>query len=303
MSGLGFFSPGPGPWAAQHPPERAESGERSRDRGTGSREARPWVTIGGDMSGTNGIRGMQIHRAALVVAVLASLILTLAGPAQATRMLGTKGSERIVGTAKADVIKAGGGNDRVRGGRGRDRLFGGRGKRPLERRRWPARPSRQRRAGQGRLQDRRGRSRQHKGLRDREDRERPRSRRRRSRRSPDLLPPAPWPPDPPSIPAPAWAAPPPGGRRAHGGRPGADLQRCRSTRPRSPSTSRRMRSSATSSRSRSRRCATSPLRCRARPPSSLAAHGVALISPTTQVFDATRAAAHRRRGHGRVARC
>ena len=71
---------------------------------------------------------MQIHRAALVVAVLASLILTLAGPAQATRMLGTKGSERIVGTAKADVIKAGAGNDRVRGGRGRDRLFGGRGK-------------------------------------------------------------------------------------------------------------------------------------------------------------------------------
>ena len=70
---------------------------------------------------------MRIHRAALVVAVLASLTLTLAGPAQAKRMLGTKGSDRIVGTAKADVIKARGGNDRVKGGRGRDRLRGGRG--------------------------------------------------------------------------------------------------------------------------------------------------------------------------------
>jgi Ca2+-binding RTX toxin-like protein len=70
---------------------------------------------------------MRIHRAALVVAVLASLILTLAGPAQAKRMLGTKGSDRIVGTAKADVLKARGGNDRVKGGRGRDRLWGGRG--------------------------------------------------------------------------------------------------------------------------------------------------------------------------------
>ena len=70
---------------------------------------------------------MRVHRAALVFAVLASLILTLAGPAQATRMVGTKGPDRIVGTAKADVIKARGGNDRVKGGRGRDRLWGGRG--------------------------------------------------------------------------------------------------------------------------------------------------------------------------------
>ena len=70
---------------------------------------------------------MRIHRAALLVAVLASLILTLAGSAQAKPMLGTKGSDRLVGTAKADVIKARGGNDGVKGGRGRDRLFGGRG--------------------------------------------------------------------------------------------------------------------------------------------------------------------------------
>jgi len=62
-----------------------------------------------------------------MVAVLGSLILTSAGPAQAIRMLGTKGPDRIVGTARADVIKAGGGNDRVRGRGGRDRLFGGRG--------------------------------------------------------------------------------------------------------------------------------------------------------------------------------
>ncbi len=68
-----------------------------------------------------------ICRAAVVASLLASLSLTLAGPAQAVRILGTKGPDRIVGTAKADVIKARGGNDRVRGGRGRDRLLGGRG--------------------------------------------------------------------------------------------------------------------------------------------------------------------------------
>jgi hypothetical protein len=70
---------------------------------------------------------MRTSRAAVVIAVLTSLTLTLAGPAQAKRMLGTKGPDRIVGTAKADVIKARGGNDRVKGGRGRDRLWGGRG--------------------------------------------------------------------------------------------------------------------------------------------------------------------------------
>jgi hypothetical protein len=64
---------------------------------------------------------------ALVVTVLATSILTLAGPAQAERIFGSKGPDRIVGTAKADVIKARGGNDRVKGGRGRDRLWGGRG--------------------------------------------------------------------------------------------------------------------------------------------------------------------------------
>ena len=63
----------------------------------------------------------------MVVAVCASLMLVWAGPAQATRMLGTKGPDKIVGTAKADVIKARGGDDRVRGRGGRDRLLGGRG--------------------------------------------------------------------------------------------------------------------------------------------------------------------------------
>jgi RTX calcium-binding nonapeptide repeat (4 copies) len=62
-----------------------------------------------------------------MVVALASLSLTLAGPAQATRILGSKASDRIVGSAKADVIRGGPGNDRLNGGRGRDRLFGGRG--------------------------------------------------------------------------------------------------------------------------------------------------------------------------------
>ena len=63
----------------------------------------------------------------VVVAFLASLMLAWAGPAQAKRILGTKGADRLVGTAKGDVIKARGGNDRVGGRGGRDRLFGGRG--------------------------------------------------------------------------------------------------------------------------------------------------------------------------------
>jgi Ca2+-binding RTX toxin-like protein len=62
-----------------------------------------------------------------VVAALASLMLTWAGPAQAKRLLGTKGPDRIVGTAKGDVVKGLGGNDRIRGRGGRDRLLGGRG--------------------------------------------------------------------------------------------------------------------------------------------------------------------------------
>jgi Ca2+-binding RTX toxin-like protein len=71
---------------------------------------------------------MKLRPTAFVaLAVIASLTLTSAGPAQAKRMLGTKGADRIVGTAKADVIRSLGGNDRIRGRRGRDRLFGGRG--------------------------------------------------------------------------------------------------------------------------------------------------------------------------------
>ena len=63
----------------------------------------------------------------VVVAVLAWLMLAWAGPAQAKRIVGTKGPDKIVGTAKADVIKARGGDDRVKGRGGRDRLRGGRG--------------------------------------------------------------------------------------------------------------------------------------------------------------------------------
>ena len=67
------------------------------------------------------------HMAFVAVAVLASLMLTGAGPAQAKRMLGTRGPDKIVGTAKADVIKARGGDDRIKGRGGRDRLSGGPG--------------------------------------------------------------------------------------------------------------------------------------------------------------------------------
>jgi hypothetical protein len=63
----------------------------------------------------------------VVVAALASLMLASAGPAQAKRISGTKGADRIVGTAKADVIKSRGGNDRIRGRGGSDRLSGGAG--------------------------------------------------------------------------------------------------------------------------------------------------------------------------------
>ena len=64
----------------------------------------------------------------VVVAALASLMLASAGPAQAKRMSGTKRADRIVGTARADVIKARGGNDRIQGRGGSDRLSGGAGK-------------------------------------------------------------------------------------------------------------------------------------------------------------------------------
>ena len=68
------------------------------------------------------------HIAFVVVAALASLMLASAGAAQAKRMRGTAGADRIVGTARADVIKSGRGNDRINGGGGSDRLSGGRGR-------------------------------------------------------------------------------------------------------------------------------------------------------------------------------
>jgi RTX calcium-binding nonapeptide repeat (4 copies) len=71
---------------------------------------------------------MRIHRAVLVAAVIASSILTLAGPAQARRIVGSKGPDRIVGSKGGDVIRGGRGNDVIRGGRGRDRLIGGGGR-------------------------------------------------------------------------------------------------------------------------------------------------------------------------------
>jgi Ca2+-binding RTX toxin-like protein len=63
----------------------------------------------------------------LLAAVAASLTFAWAGPAQAKRMLGTKGPDKIVGTAKADLVKGRGGSDRIKGRGGKDRLLGGRG--------------------------------------------------------------------------------------------------------------------------------------------------------------------------------
>jgi hypothetical protein len=64
---------------------------------------------------------------ALVVVALAAMMLASAGAAQAKRIPGTAGADRIVGTAKGDVIRSGAGNDRLKGGGGSDRLSGGRG--------------------------------------------------------------------------------------------------------------------------------------------------------------------------------
>jgi hypothetical protein len=64
----------------------------------------------------------------VVVGAFASLMLALAGGAQAKRISGTRAPDRIVGTAKADVIKSLGGNDRIKGRGGRDRLSGGAGR-------------------------------------------------------------------------------------------------------------------------------------------------------------------------------
>jgi RTX calcium-binding nonapeptide repeat (4 copies) len=73
------------------------------------------------------LRPVRRPMALVIVAVLASLILASAGPAQAKRIHGTKGPDRLVGTKKGDTIRGGRGNDRIRGRGGRDRLLGGRG--------------------------------------------------------------------------------------------------------------------------------------------------------------------------------
>jgi RTX calcium-binding nonapeptide repeat (4 copies) len=70
---------------------------------------------------------MRLVTTGAVVAALASLMLALAGPAEAKRLRGTKGPDRLVGTAKADTIRGLRGSDRIRGRGGRDRLLGGRG--------------------------------------------------------------------------------------------------------------------------------------------------------------------------------
>jgi Ca2+-binding RTX toxin-like protein len=56
-----------------------------------------------------------------------TLTLVVAVPADAKRIVGTKGPDHLVGTPKADKIKAGRGDDRVKGRGGKDRLAGGPG--------------------------------------------------------------------------------------------------------------------------------------------------------------------------------
>ena len=71
---------------------------------------------------------LRTRRMALVLlAVAAPMLLAWAGPAQAKRIVGTKGPDKLVGSAKADVIKSRGGNDRLNGRGGGDRLSGGPG--------------------------------------------------------------------------------------------------------------------------------------------------------------------------------
>ena len=71
---------------------------------------------------------LRTRRMALVLlAVAAPMLLAWVGPAQAKRIVGTKGPDKLVGSAKADVIKSRGGNDRLNGRGGGDRRSGGPG--------------------------------------------------------------------------------------------------------------------------------------------------------------------------------
>ena len=67
------------------------------------------------------------RRIAFVVVACSSLMLVSAGAAQAERRSGTAGADWLVGTATADVITGRAGNDWITGRGGRDRLWGGRG--------------------------------------------------------------------------------------------------------------------------------------------------------------------------------
>ena len=205
-----------------------------------------------------------------------------------------EGSDRIVGTAKADVIKARGGNDRVKGGRGRDRLLGGRGADRLNA--VDGLRDRLVRGGPGRnvLQGRPDRPRQYQGLRDREDRERPRSRRWRSRQRRSRRPGTRCPRTrrgrsrrPPDL------RRPPEDARLSAGRPRAAQEEQPPTFS-DPFYAITISISASvdgltgdEPRSRSRMCATSPRGRRAGAAQLIGGDGVAIISPTTQVFDAT----------------
>jgi Ca2+-binding RTX toxin-like protein len=64
----------------------------------------------------------------LVAVSAVSMVAIPSEPAQAKRLVGTHGADRLHGSAKPDLIKGRAGNDRINGRQGADRLIGSRGK-------------------------------------------------------------------------------------------------------------------------------------------------------------------------------
>jgi hypothetical protein len=70
---------------------------------------------------------LSVRSALLAGAVILTLALATALPAEARTVTGTKRADVLKGTKRADVLKGGGGADRLNGGKGNDRLNGGKG--------------------------------------------------------------------------------------------------------------------------------------------------------------------------------
>ena len=68
--------------------------------------------------------GRGIHLRPLLVALSFALLLTLASPAAAKRIVGNRGSNILIGTPQRDVIIARAGHDTVSGGGARDLIYG-----------------------------------------------------------------------------------------------------------------------------------------------------------------------------------